>query len=127
MDSAFKIGTKEYLIKSSQEHLLDKRALLLNHQATSIRKLSEWGMRIIKGSFVRLKEPSLFEKMRDQQLVLRLIVHLYNFQTAQVRINHIMNSYMGKTGHFGGEAITENANVILECIKLIVIQIHFNY
>ena len=38
------------------------------------------------------------------------MVHLYNFQTAQVGINQIMNSYMDKTGHFGGAAINEDAN-----------------
>ena len=55
VDSAFKIGTKEYLIKSSQEDPLDERLLLINRQATSIRQLSEWGMRMIQGSFPRLK------------------------------------------------------------------------
>ena len=37
VDSAFNIGSKDYLIKSSQQDPLDERALLLNRQATSIR------------------------------------------------------------------------------------------
>ena len=60
VDSAFKIGTKEYLIKSLQEDPLDERLLLINRQATSIRQLSEWGMQMIEGSFPRLKDPLLF-------------------------------------------------------------------
>ena len=93
MDSAFNIGSKDYLIKSSQQDPLDERALLLNRQATSIRQLSEWGMRMIQGSFPRLKDPLLFEEHGDRKVILRLMVHLYNFQTAQVGINQIMNSF----------------------------------
>ena len=48
---AFKIGNKDYLVKSSQQDPTDCRALLLNRTATSIWKLSECGMEIIGGSF----------------------------------------------------------------------------
>ena len=41
VDSAFKIGTKEYLIKSLQEDPLDEQFILINCQATSIQQLSE--------------------------------------------------------------------------------------
>ena len=110
VDSAFKVSAKDYLIRTSQEDSQDERGLLLNRQATSIRQLSEWGMRMIEGSFPRLKDPLKFEENGDRQVILRLMVHLYNFQTAQVGINQIMNSYMDKTGHFGGAAINEDAN-----------------
>ena len=113
VDSAFKIGTKEYLIKSSQEDPLDERLLLINRQATSIRQLSEWGMRMIQGSFPRLKDPLLFEEKGGRKIILRLMVHLYNFQTSLVGINQIMNSFMEKTGHFGDMHITDNANNLL--------------
>ena len=68
---------------------------------------------MIVRSFPRLKAPLLFEEMGYLKVILQLMVHLYNFQIAQVRINQIMNLYMDKTGHFGGEAIIENANIIL--------------
>ena len=113
VDSAFKIGNKDYLIKSSQQDPLDERQLLLNRQATSIRQLSEWGMRMIEGSFPRLKDPLLFEEMGDRKVILRLMVHLYNYQTAKVGINQIMNTFMDKTGHFGGDTISEDANDML--------------
>ena len=116
VDSAFNIGTKEYLLKLSQKDPLDERALLLNRQSASIYQLSKWGTRMIEGFFPRLKDPLLFEEMGDQKVILQLVDHLYNYQTAQDDINQIMNSYMDKTGHFENEAIIENANVIFQCI-----------
>ena len=110
VDSAFKVSAKNFLIRSAQQDPQDARGLLLNRQATSIRQLSEWGMRMIQGSFPRLKDPLKFEEKGDRKIILRLMVHLYNFQTAQVGINQIMNSFMEKRGHFGGEAINEDAN-----------------
>ena len=56
---------------------------------------------MIEGSFPRLKDPLKFEENGDRQVILRLMVYLYTFQTAQVEINQIMNYYMDKTGHFG--------------------------
>ena len=46
-DSAFNIGTKPYLIKSSQKDPLDMDVLVLNLHATLIRQLSEWVMWMI--------------------------------------------------------------------------------
>ena len=94
VNSTFHISTNEYLLKYSQHDLFDKRALLLNRQEMSIRQLSEWEMRMVEGSFRKLKYPLLFEKMEDRKVILRLMAHLYNFQTTQVGINQIMNSYM---------------------------------
>ena len=113
MDSAFKIGTKEYLVEYFQEDPFDERVLLLDRQATSILQLRKWGMRIIEGSFSRLKDTLMFEEMGDRKVILQLMVHLYNFQTAQVGINQIMNSYRDKTRHFGDEAIIVNVSIIL--------------
>ena len=44
VDSAFKIPTGNFLIKSSQTDPVNARELLINRQATSVRQLSEWGM-----------------------------------------------------------------------------------
>ena len=46
VDTAFKIGTKEYLVESSQKDPTYGHSLLMNRAATSIWKLSEWGMRL---------------------------------------------------------------------------------
>ena len=45
-------------------------------------------------------------------VILWLMVHLYNFQTAQVGINQIMICFMKKL-HFGHDEIDETANKIL--------------
>ena len=47
VDSAFKIKSSEAMIKSSQQDPSDRNLLLINRDATSIRQLSEWGIRMI--------------------------------------------------------------------------------
>ena len=89
---------------------MHRHALLVNREATSVWQLSEWGMWMIQGSFPRLKDPLYYEEGGDRMAILRLMVHLYNFQTAQVGIHQIMNSFMEKMMHFGHDAIEETAN-----------------
>ena len=47
VDSAFRIKSSEAMIKSSQQDPSDRELFLINCDATSIRQLSEWGMRMI--------------------------------------------------------------------------------
>ena len=70
-------------------------------------------MWMIEGSFPRLKDPHMYKENGDRQGILRLMVHLCNFQTAQVGINQIINSYMDKSGHFGGTSINQDTNDFL--------------
>ena len=46
-------------------------------------------------------------------VILILMVHLYNFQNAQVGINQIMNSFTGEMMHFGHDVVDETANTML--------------
>ena len=62
VDSVFKIGTKLYLIKLSQQDSTYFHALLLNRQETSIWQLSEWRMWMIQGTAPRLKDPLRFDE-----------------------------------------------------------------
>ena len=113
VDSAFKIGrgAGECLIKSSQRDPLDTRALVNNRQATSVRQLSEWSMRVIEGQFPRVKDPLIFEECGEKKVILRLLTLLYNFQTSQVGMNQILNSFMeNDSGYYVHDGITENAN-----------------
>ena len=87
VDSAFNVTNAQYLIKSSQTDTCDVFRLRLNREATSIRQLSEWGMRMIQGSFPRLKEELYFEEKGDHQVILRLMVNLYNFTCTHIGIN----------------------------------------
>ena len=57
MDSAFHLGTRNFIIKSTQQDPMDIEGLLENRDATSVRQLSEWGMRMIEGQFPRIKNP----------------------------------------------------------------------
>ena len=116
VDSAFKIGhgAGNCLIKSSQTDPLDARALVVNRQATSVCQLSEWGMRMIEGQFPRVKDPLIFEECGERKVILRLLTLLYNFQTSQVRMNQILNTFMeNDSGYYGHDGITENANEYL--------------
>ena len=62
VDSAFNLANKNYLVKSSQRDPDDAHGIVLNREATSVRQLSEWGMRMIQGSFPRLKDKSYLMK-----------------------------------------------------------------
>ena len=65
VDSAFKVANAPYLIKTSQVNPLDLHGIAVNSNATAIRQLSEWGMRIIQATFPRLKEPLKYEEDGD--------------------------------------------------------------
>ena len=74
MDSAFGLQGKDFLIKSSQEDpQIDAHAVALNRQATSLRQLSEHGMRMIQGQFPRLKDNFQLEEFGERKTVLHLM------------------------------------------------------
>ena len=47
------------------------------------------------------------------KFILRLIIHMCNYQTAQVGISQIMNTLMDKTGRLGAIYIDTDANLLL--------------
>mmetsp|Transcript_14810 Transcript_14810/g.33985 ORF Transcript_14810/g.33985 Transcript_14810/m.33985 type:complete len:300 (-) Transcript_14810:117-1016(-) len=102
VDSAFNLAGKPYLIRSSQDDPTDggARGVQLNRAATSVRQLSEHGMRMIQGQFPRLKDPMLYKEFGERRVILNLMVLLYNYQTNTTGINHILNSFMSKTRGF---------------------------
>jgi hypothetical protein len=119
VDSAFGLQSRDYLIKSAQKQdpspdgataAEARSAVVLNQQATSLRQLSEWGMRLIQGQFPRMKDNCRLEEFGERQIVLHLMVLLYNFQASKVGINQILNTFMSKTEGFYSYSITENAN-----------------
>ncbi len=55
-------------------------------QATSMRQLSEWGMRMIQAQFPRLKDPLSLEEQGERKVILQLMMKLYNFQVSRVEI-----------------------------------------
>ena len=117
VDAAFKIVSKEikrdFLIKSSQQDPIgDANGVLVNRDATSVRQLSEHGMRMIQGGFPRLKDKMTFEEFGERRVIMTLMVLLYNFQASTVGVNHILNSFMSRTEGFYSYDITETANQV---------------
>mmetsp|Transcript_30179 Transcript_30179/g.63112 ORF Transcript_30179/g.63112 Transcript_30179/m.63112 type:complete len:103 (+) Transcript_30179:300-608(+) len=81
---AFKVGYKPYLIRSQQQDPDDPQSLRVNHDATSVCQLWERGMRMIQGSFPRLKDKMNYEVFGERKDILHLMVLLYNYQTDKV-------------------------------------------
>ncbi len=61
----------------------------LRRQTTSARQMAEWGMLSIQMSFPRIKELFIYEEQGEQQIVMKLLVLLYNMQAQMVGINQI--------------------------------------
>ena len=113
VDSAFKVRESKAMIKSSQQDPSDRELLLINRDATSIRQLSEWGMRMIQAQFPRLKDPIYYEENGERRVILNLMVLLYNFQCSRVGHNMILSSFMhNKKNYYGRTRVpTAEANL----------------
>ena len=98
VDSALKLQTKEFLIKSLQTNPDDaKNIIVVSQQATLPRQISEWGMQMIQGSFPRLKDRLVLEEMGERKVILNLMVLLYNYQASTFSMNQILNTFMSRT------------------------------
>eukprot|EP00536_Pseudo-nitzschia_multiseries_P005783 jgi/Psemu1/13521/gm1.13521_g len=102
---SFKLSKKPYLMWSSQSNPFNAAALTVNCAATSIQ-----------GGFPQMKDSMFLEETGDRKIILKLIISfLYNFQTARVEINTILNTYMSETkGYFSHELVpteTQQANM----------------
>jgi len=109
VDSAFKMSQRDYLIRSAQTvNSSDEDIHRVNRAATSVRQLSEHGMRMIQGQFPRFKDNIRFDAhdSTDRRISLHLMVMLYNFQTTKIGINHMLNSFMSTTEGFESYAYT---------------------
>jgi hypothetical protein len=93
--SAFSLGNRGHFIKSNQSHHadpFDAQELLTNQDATSVRQLSEWGMRQIQAKFPCLKDDMPCEEHQgERKITLNLMILLHSFQTARVGQNQILN------------------------------------
>ena len=107
VDSAFKLKNVDFLLKSSQGAPIDATAsqIVLNDALTEARQCSEHGMRMINGQFPRLKDRMPLGDFQDRKVIMNLMVLLYNYQTYNVGINHILNNYMSKTPGFSSHKV----------------------
>ena len=104
VDSAFSLdGCEECMIKSHQNNL-DKSGnprqnINLHRDATSVRQLSEWGMRGLQGSFPRLRDRIPYEERGERKLLIQLVVYLYNYRSEHVGLNQIRTTYATPLAH----------------------------
>ena len=81
---AFRMADKPYLIRSQQQDSDNPQSIRVN-DATLVCQLSEWGVvRMIQGSFPRLKDKMNYEVFGERKDILHLMVLLYNYQTDKV-------------------------------------------
>ena len=78
VDSASRLSGTNFIIMSSQLDPLEEESLLINREATSIHKLSEWGVRMIQAQFPRINDNIQYEDEGERKIMFRLMCHLYN-------------------------------------------------
>ena len=93
-----------FLVRSARRDPANAGLLLLNRQATSIRQLSEWGIRMVQGQFPLLKDAIQFEENGERKVILTLMVHLYNFHCVHIGTNTMQNSYRKKKQLFRSQS-----------------------
>lgn len=123
VDSAFNMQNKDYLVKSSQQDPTNAAELLTNRDATSIRQLSEWGMRMLQAQFPRMKDRIAYEEKGERRVILNLMVLLYNFQCSRIGHNQIFTTFMNDEdnyyGNYGNDiGVEANLDLILEMVGL---------
>jgi hypothetical protein len=95
VDSAFSGGRYHFLIKSCQTLPTNATecVVLVNDEAMSLWKSSEWGMRGLQVSFPRLKDRFICEEYGEHLILLLTVMPLYSFCTQYVGINQIRSVY----------------------------------
>jgi hypothetical protein len=113
VDSAFASEARDSVYKSYQNNIDNdgnvRQAFDIQRQGTSVRQLSEWGMRALQASFPRLKDRMIYEEKGERRLIMNMIVLLYNFRASVVGLNQIQSSFMpwlerNANGHIGAVA-----------------------
>ena len=96
VDSAFTTKNADYFIKSAQTppENGDAEEMLIFQEATSVRQMSEWGMRAFQGSWPRLKDRMLYEERGERSIILQVIARLHNLRANLVGINQIRSIFM---------------------------------
>lgn len=98
VDSAFAKEERPSMIKSHQVNFdrngRQRQPSQVHRDATSVRQLSEWGMRGLQGSFPRLKDRIFYEERGERKIILLMVILLFNFRASSVGQNQIRSSFM---------------------------------
>ena len=97
-DSAF-IRWRPSILISNQNSMNPRTGCMIanpsvNRAATSVRQMSEWGMRAVQGSFPRVKDKIKWEDRGERKLLIQLVVYLYNYRSNRVGLNQIKTTFM---------------------------------
>ena len=68
---------------------------------------------MIQAKFPRLKDSMTIADPTERRIILRLMVHLYNFQSSRVGVHKILNSFIENDDYYNHPDITEDANHLL--------------
>ena len=97
VDSAFAKANNPSMVKSNCMNMTTEGEFFqpssVNHQATSVRQFSEWGMRGLQGSFSWLKERLHYECAGERKIIVMMMVLLYNVCATRVGQNQIRTVY----------------------------------
>lgn len=103
VDSAFGKGERASLVKSFANNVNNQgvanQRISVNRDATSVRQLSEWGMRGLQGSFPRLKDRIKWEERGERKFLLQLVIFLFNYRSEAVGFNQITTVYLPNLQH----------------------------
>jgi hypothetical protein len=61
-------------------------------QTTSAWQTAEWGMLSIQTSFPQINNQFIYKERGERQIVMKMLVLLYNMRARMVGINHIQNT-----------------------------------
>jgi hypothetical protein len=114
VDSAFAKKGRPSLIKSNADNIdgqgRARQSNLINREATSVRQLSEWGMRGLQGSFPRLKDRIPYEERGERKQLLQLVVLLFNYRTEKVGFNQIKTVYTQSLQSTANDLVRNRSN-----------------
>jgi len=99
-----------FLIKSGKEEDIptdaSPGAVQQKREAIHLRQSANWGMRAIQSSFPRLYDKLPYEEFGERRLLLRSVVHLYNFRTRFVGRNQIQTVFVPYMEQFNDQVTT---------------------
>jgi len=111
VDSAFARSERVSMIKSYARNVNNRgepnQRISVNRDATSVRQMSEWGMRGLQGSFPRLKDRIRWEERGERKFMLQLVIFLYNFRSECVGFNQIASAYLPHLKGTADELVNE--------------------
>ena len=96
VDSAFATKNVDHFIQSAQTPPATGVAedIIIYKEATSVRQLSEWGMRSLQGGMPRIKDTFYYEERGERGVIIEMVIRLFNIRARLVGISQIRTTFM---------------------------------